>query len=110
MNSAHNGSVYSGSSQDGDFSFGIEPFDEFDSDSDGEAENIFVEINAGGHRGVNEQFLDEMAQLNIDNDDGKSNEDPHNSHNLSAESNSGDNVHNEMQFQSKSQYSRSSYI
>ena len=45
-----------------------------------------------------------MAQLNIDNDDGKRNEDPHNYHNLSAESNSGDNVHNEMQFQSKYQY------
>ena len=110
MNSAHNGSVYSDSSQDEAFSFGMEPFDEFDSDSDGEAENIFVEINAGGHGGVNEQFLAEMAQLNIDNDDGKINEDPQNSHNFSVESNSGDNVHNEMQFQSKSQYSRSSYI
>ena len=88
----------------------MEPFDEFDSDSDGEAENIFVEINAGGHGGVNEQFLAEMAQLNIYDDDGKINEDPHNSHNLSAESNSGKNVHNEMQFQSKSQDSCSSYI
>ena len=108
MDSAQNGSVYSDSSQDEAFSFGMEPFDEFDSDSDGEAENIFFDINDGGHGGVNEQFLAEMAQLNIYNDDGKSNEDPHNSHNLSAESNSGNNVHNYMQFQSKSQYSRSS--
>ena len=88
----------------------MEPFNEFDSDSDGEAENIFVEINADGHGGVNEQFLAEMDQLNIYNDDGKINEDPHNSHNFFAESNSGDNVHNDMQFQSKSQYSCSSYI
>ena len=76
MNSAHNGSVYSDSSQDEAFSFGMEPLDEFDSDLDGEDENIFVDINAGGHRGVNEKFLAEMAQLNIDNDDGNSNEDP----------------------------------
>ena len=72
-NSVHNGSVYSDSSQDEAFSFGLKPFDEFDSDSDSEAENIFVETNASGHDGVNEQFLAEMAQLNIDNDDGKIN-------------------------------------
>ena len=88
----------------------MEPFDEFDSDSYGEAEKIFVDINAGDHGGVNEQFLYEMAQLNIDNDNGKINEDPHNYHNLSAESNSVENVHNGMQFQSKSQYPHSSYI
>ena len=86
----------------------MEPFDEFDSDSDGEAENIFVDINAGGHGVVNETFMAEISQLNMDNDDGKINEVPHNSHNLSAESNGGNNVHNKMQFQSKSQYSRSS--
>ena len=104
------GIVYYDSSQDEDFSFGMEPFDEFDSDSDGGAEKILVDINYGVHGGVNEQFMAEMAQLNINNYDGKSNEDPQNSHHLSAESNSGDNVHNGMQFQSKSQYSRSSYI
>ena len=110
MNSAHNGLVYSDSSQDEAFLFGMKLFGEFESDSDGEAESIFVEINAGGHVGVNENFLTEMDQLNIDNDDEKINEDPHNYNNLSAESNSGKNVHNYMQFQSKSQYSRSSYI
>ena len=57
MNSAHNGSVYSDSSQNEAFLFGMDPFNEFDSDSDGEAENIFVEINSGGHGGVNENFL-----------------------------------------------------
>ena len=58
MNSAHNGSVYSDSSQYESFLFGMDPFDEFDSDSDDEAENIFFGINAGGHGGANEQFLD----------------------------------------------------
>ena len=41
----------------------MDPFDDFDSDSDSEADNTFVDINAGGHGDVNEQFLDGMAQL-----------------------------------------------
>ena len=110
MNSAHNGSVYSDSSQDEAFLFGMEPFHEFDSYSDGESENIFVDVNYGGHGGVNEPFLAEMAHFNIDNDYGKSNKDPHNYHHLSAETNSGDNVNNEMKSQGKTQYSRSSYM
>ena len=71
MDSAHNGSVYSEYSQDEAFSFGMNPFNEFDSDSDSEADNTFVDINAGGHGDVNEQFMAEMAQLNTYNDDGK---------------------------------------
>ena len=110
INPSNNGSVYSDYIQDEAFSFGMDPFDGFDSDSDSEADNIFVEINDGGQGGVNEKLLSEMDQLNIDNNDVKSNEDPQNSHNLSAESNIGENLHNGMQFQIKSQYSRSSYI
>ena len=85
MNSDKNGSFYSDSSQEEDFSFGMEPYDDFESDSDGEADNVVVEVDVRDLQDVNEQFLTEMAWLKVDDDNGAQNEDSLNEHTLSRE-------------------------
>ena len=56
MNSDKNGSFYSDSSQEEDFWFGMEPYDDFESDSDGEADNVVVEVDVRDLQDVNEYF------------------------------------------------------
>ena len=80
MNSDKNGSFYSDSSQEEDFSFGMEPYDDFESDSDGEADNVVVEVDVSNLQGVNEQFLTEMARLNVHDDNGAQNKNSLNEH------------------------------
>ena len=54
MNSDKNGSFYSDSSQEEDFWFGMEPYDDFESDSDGEADNVVVEVDVRDLQDVND--------------------------------------------------------
>ena len=72
MSANDNDSVFLDSSMDDDFSFGMgvsQCPDNFDSDSDGKADNVVVEMDLHESDELNQQLLDEMKQLTVHDDE-----------------------------------------
>ena len=57
--------IYSDSSQEDEFSFGMDMYDDFDSDSDVEAGNLVKEMIDYDFNLNNEQLLRKFSQLHI---------------------------------------------
>jgi hypothetical protein len=72
MSANDNDSVFSDSSMDDDFSFGMRVSQcpgNFDSDPDGKADNVVVEMDLHESEEINQQLLDEMKQLMVHDDE-----------------------------------------
>ena len=72
MSANDNDSVFLDSRMDDDFLFGMgvsQCPDNFDSDSDDEADNVVVEMDLHECDEINQQLLDEMKQLTVHDDE-----------------------------------------